>query len=898
MAYGRGADHPHPHPAPRPEGTTDRGGAPAPAEEDGLESVDEAAVAGVIARPRLYAALDAPSVRVCILQGPSGAGKTTLVRSWTLRQVRPIVWISLTDGVDSRPGFWELVTATACRLGEFPEPVALRGRQRLTVAMDPVPAVGAVLAAIGPAVLVLDAYEHLGGDIREIDGDLARLLRAVPSLRLMVTTRSPTALAEHDPLGGGAIRVLSVRELAFTTAEVRRLVADRTGVNDEHLAASVTAATKGFALTVRAVVLALGHLGHIPDVGSLEWDEVVAARLESLLPDSVTVQLVIDTSVPPYVDVELGERLSGNPETAEQLRMLEAHGFGRWIPYARDRAVFQYVEEVRDAFRSRASADPQRFRRACATTAAWLFENGACDQALSFAVDGHDYLLAERVFMALVIANPDTYTSDRFLPILRAVPRGRLAEHPMLAFGLGLALAANPMLRSEAPAAFRIAAGSTVGPSYLDPEIDGFAGTAMQAIARRLASDYEASADGCADALAVLEAIGEETVLRHRETVGTILRQVGYSLLQGGRIEEALRAIQRSVSLCASPTTQNYSIVYAAGTHAFAGDVEHADRLIGSIDTQAWPAERRRTYLDAMRVVARCYRLLDALDFSGAAQALRDTDCFTPTTEFWPFLTAVSVSARHGLGQARAEAERVTRELEQGTAPPGVGANMATERLVAVLALAWLAAGAADAATRILSVQRGASPHLAGAQVATWLGSGHHRNALRDARAAMELPGHTIRTRAETQTWGAVAALHRGEPELAWSWLNASAVAAETYGVRLHVGLLTPGDRQRLAELARDRGGAGVRRFLEVPASHVGRSSRPAVALTRRETAVLSLLVRHDSAHAIARELVVSQSTVKSHLQSIYRKLGVSSRRAAIAVAEDLGMLDGVRRRP
>ena len=46
----------------------------------------------------------------------------------------------------------------------------------------------------------------------------------------------------------------------------------------------------------------------------------------------------------------------------------------------------------------------------------------------------------------------------------------------------------------------------------------------------------------------------------------------------------------------------------------------------------------------------------------------------------------------------------------------------------------------------------------------------------------------------------------------------------------------------------------------------------------------------------IARALFVSLNTMRSHTKSIYAKLGVSSRRAAVAQAHDLNLLPDRRR--
>lgn len=57
------------------------------------------------------------------------------------------------------------------------------------------------------------------------------------------------------------------------------------------------------------------------------------------------------------------------------------------------------------------------------------------------------------------------------------------------------------------------------------------------------------------------------------------------------------------------------------------------------------------------------------------------------------------------------------------------------------------------------------------------------------------------------------------------------------------------------------------------------------LGLTQRESEVLALLVAGLSNRAIAAKLVVSDDTVKTHLRALYRKLDVSDRGGAIAVA-------------
>ncbi|MBS0442544.1 MAG: response regulator transcription factor [Proteobacteria bacterium] len=63
-----------------------------------------------------------------------------------------------------------------------------------------------------------------------------------------------------------------------------------------------------------------------------------------------------------------------------------------------------------------------------------------------------------------------------------------------------------------------------------------------------------------------------------------------------------------------------------------------------------------------------------------------------------------------------------------------------------------------------------------------------------------------------------------------------------------------------------------------------------ALGLSPRQVDVLRLLVEGRSNKMIMRELELSESTVKTHLHAIFRRLGVSSRTQAVVVAARLGL--------
>lgn len=61
--------------------------------------------------------------------------------------------------------------------------------------------------------------------------------------------------------------------------------------------------------------------------------------------------------------------------------------------------------------------------------------------------------------------------------------------------------------------------------------------------------------------------------------------------------------------------------------------------------------------------------------------------------------------------------------------------------------------------------------------------------------------------------------------------------------------------------------------------------------LSEREMEVLAAVARGERSKEIAFNLGISERTVKAHLASIYNKLGVDSRAAAIAIAAQRGLL-------
>lgn len=125
--------------------------------------------------------------------------------------------------------------------------------------------------------------------------------------------------------------------------------------------------------------------------------------------------------------------------------------------------------------------------------------------------------------------------------------------------------------------------------------------------------------------------------------------------------------------------------------------------------------------------------------------------------------------------------------------------------------------------------------------------------------------------------------------------------ALESIGTMGAPGLLLQEGRGTYDALLEKCAAAGVQKQLIAQVREIGeQSQRPAgpvtvpgtgVVLTTREFEVLVRVAAGDSNRAIGEALYISERTVKTHMTSLLRKLGVSSRTQAAAKARTLGLV-------
>jgi LuxR family maltose regulon positive regulatory protein len=248
---------------------------------------------------------------------------------------------------------------------------------------------------------------------------------------------------------------------------------------------------------------------------------------------------------------------------------------------------------------------------------------------------------------------------------------------------------------------------------------------------------------------------------------------------------------------------------------------------------------------------------------------------------------ALADQGQRAAGLAEMRAARA--DFRDTSVPPAVLAALAVlEHRVALLT------GNLSAATQVahwLDQRAGPTGETLLLQAWTETAAGRHEAAAAIVAAlhGRSLPILLPQTVVEAHLLAAEAALQAGDQSSGRAALELALTEAEAIGVVRPLALAGPSTQRLLGDRAAANGRGSF--AAQVAAARDAVVPNPAALLSERELAVLALLPSLLSAREIADEFTVSVNTVKSHIRSIYAKLGVSSRREAVLHAQDAGLL-------
>ncbi|WP_091324974.1 LuxR C-terminal-related transcriptional regulator [Geodermatophilus ruber] len=862
----------------------------------------------LLVRPRVLALLDGGVRRapVTLISGPAGSGKTLLAASWLQEQQarHPAAWLTL-DASDDEPAlFWAYVTE------------ALRGAGVELAGLEPpargervpdgyVPRLAAcLLAHPRPVVLILDDADELVTS--ELTTGLHLLIRhAGTRLRLVLCARADPPLPLHQYRLTDAITEIRGDQLAFTAEETRQLLGLLGVPESPEVAAALRDATEGWAVGLRLAAAALkqgagaAHLVSrlVQDDGSVA--QYLVAEVLADQPASVR-RFLLRVSVAPELYPELVDRLGGRGGARILAALARANAFvepAAEVPGEyRIHPLFREMLEAQLAYQL--PGEVAELHRVCAH---WYAEEGRDGEALEHAHAAGDWQLVVAlvidglVVSRLLIREPgsatrglDAVPADLPGPaaaVVRAagalsVGRSPRPEDVAAAAAAGGDAAAGLRLRAcgSVVAAVAAAAGTPAGGPVLDASARAARLVAQLPDERRPARRELTAALAAARATALLRSDATDAALleAHRAALAASeavasrrlsCRCLGrLALLEAvqGRLRRAEDLITRAGPLCGTPDASRAAYSPAVATAA------------------AWVCVDRNEHAEARRWMLRAQE--------SAAEA--DGPLTAP-------LLAVLHSRLFRLRHEPAAAEDCLRpHLADAGAPRWVREQVVGEQVRVAFAHDEVAAGVGllgeltDAPRRALLLARAGL--LGGSDAAAPVPAGA------ELPLAVAVEAEIVRAceRADAGAGAAaVAALTRAlrlaAPErLRWPFLDAPPQVRRL--LRSHPQLGASGAWLAPTSTA-PRPAVPLPRVPPddlLPGAAVPGTAAPVTqALSERELEVLRHLAEMLSTAEIAAAMFVSVNTVRTHIRSILRKLGVSRRNQAVRRAREIKII-------
>jgi LuxR family maltose regulon positive regulatory protein len=381
-----------------------------------------------------------------------------------------------------------------------------------------------------------------------------------------------------------------------------------------------------------------------------------------------------------------------------------------------------------------------------------------------------------------------------------------------------------------------------------------------------------------------VEAIGQAAAAGDHDFVAEVLVEYHLPLIRGGAGGTLLRWVRSLPDECviAHPRV---AIAAAIAALLEGGNILEQRRFLALADRARYEGDDDR-YVEAWTLAARALAVE-----GGVAQAVDDSRRAIDVAQ------TQDVGVLSGALLAHARALFFAGDLDQATVialrvleQPGIEQRTPTFVLThATLALTAVERGQVASARGHAEKARAAAGRIGSRR--SWLGA----NASGALGAVLAAEGKHLD--AERELVAAERFFRDEVPSLLQAWL-----LVQIARVRVRRGHLVEAKtalhsaRAALSELPTDRGSVStLAREVERELSEAQTRARKGEVLespTRAEVAVLQLLIGDLSAREIGERLFLSQSTIRSHTRSLYRKLGVHSREEAVARATALGWID------
>ena len=850
-----------------------------------------ALTAGVLNRPRVTGLIERAAAHpVTVITAPAGAGKTLACAIWAQSAARSsrVAWLTVDEGDRDPSRFWANVAAALAdgSAAPPPEPV-LVPRSRSASDDLPVSLADAVRGSGSLITLVLDDVHTLAGG--SVLPELSFLVHHAPvGLRLILCGRYAPGLQLAKMRIGGDLAELDATDLACASTEADAYLAKLglrvAAAERDELLRYTEGWMAGLRLAAQATRRGSGpvsHVGSDPAAADYLRDEILDRQPAGIR------QFLLRTSMAGRLTGDFADWLTGGSGGARVLDRLvrenslvarDSAGLYRYHPFLRDLLTAELRRQL-----------PAEVPVLAGRAARWHAARGEAVEAVRCSAEAGDWDFASRALAEVGIAAALGGRAAELEEVIGRFPADRRADDPAVAAALGAARLCRG--GPESAIAYLDRAQQTMGSCA--PAVRPVVELWLAALRVMHTADEPALARGRMLAERAQATAG--TLPAHR-ALGTLWLALGTARLRRWEIADARRELRHAVRQLEAAGLARL-LARAHGWQALAealyGDLRAAAEIIGRVERS--PADPDAAGLIAL---AAAQLALDRDDLASAGPPLDEAGlAAVGQRQAEPDVEAVGalIRARAALAGGDVTAARSLARLvrERGLDPVAAAVLEADIELragdipLAAAALASTADEMPGDVGQTASDRQRADQILARARLL--LADGEPAGALKAAGECLDTAGVTLRDQITAMLVAAVANRRLGTADDAAALLEHALALAEPHGayrpfleagmgVHSAIAILIPPASRAVAFAARVR-----ERFVcQLPASGT-RAEVESPPLTLSELAVLRLLPSYLTNQEIADALFLSVNTVKTHLRSVYRKLGVTSRRAAIA---------------
>ena len=875
-----------------------------------------------VPRPSLDERLNAGLHRkLTLVSAPAGSGKTTLVSAWMQHSDRPLAWLSLDDGDNDPARFFGYLLAS---LATLEDTIGQDIRGLLQASQSPNPELWASMlindlsGTERPLVLVLDDYHTIHQlDIHAAVGLL--LERQPPHVHLVITTRHDPPLPLSRLRGRGQMTEIRQNDLRFTHDEATAFLTRAMGLElTEAQIETLVERTEGWITGLQLAGLSMqgrdpegiarfieGFTGRHHFVLDYLTDEVLQRQPEPIQ-QFLLRTCILERLSGPLCDAVL-DVADDEPASLQTLQHLDAINLFL-LPLDDERTWYRYHHLFAELLRARLQetapdAAPDLHRRA----ATWYETNDLGSDAVHHALATGDREWAADVIERQIKMMATWTRTDVsiLLQWLRALPDDVVRRRPWLWLFTFRTMFSTGQIEESLRLLDELEDGLRANPSLPD----------SQRVLQLAAADRASFAATRGDVRqAVTFAQHYLAQVDEGDTVARIRGEatLGMAYYRSGDMARAEQAFERAID-------------HAQASDFIVAAVPFLCNLAAVQITCGHLRQARETCLRAMqrgtvgetRIAAAGFAglvmaeiLYEHNDLGAAERHLLDGRALLESggigDHFGNMHAALArVKQAQGDHEAAQQAIQWAMQLARASSNPRVVVRAAAQQ-----ARIWLAHGQLELATEWAHEygELGETEYIREYEDLTlarvWLSGGRADRALQlldDLRQSAAAAGR-LGSVFEIQALRSVALQALGQRDRALDALESALTRARPEGyVRVFLDAGQP--MRALLKLAASRGiePGYVTRLLaafDAPAGAVLAASAAAAAdqplvepLSERQLEVLGWLQQGLTNKEIAQRLYISLPTVKSHTRSIYGKLGVHSRKEAVAKAEALGIL-------